>query len=161
MSRNDEREWSAAQSGKLHEARAKQRSDEGSKNDWNVRYGHPDKVEPNPQLTALVTINEAKFARFARDAARIVEGDKVEKLVVGVRPVLRGFRYGGNIRLPSTPRLFNCDALEVYVDGQRFTLHPGSDMEVGAATTARMEVEPTGRSTASIESVLCTFYGKP
>jgi len=88
--------------------------------------------------------------------------DKVEELVAGVRPVLRGFRYGGNIRLSKTPKLLNCDALEVYVDAQRFTLYPGSDMEVQAGATARMEVEPTGRSSqAAIESVLCTFYGKP
>jgi hypothetical protein len=90
-----------------------------------------------------------------------VEGDKVEELVVGVRPVLRGFRYGGNIRLSNAPKLANCDALEVYVDDRRFTLSPGSDMEVRAATTARMEVVPNGRSSASVESVLCTFYGRP
>jgi len=90
-----------------------------------------------------------------------MEDDKAEELVVGTRPVHRGFRYGGNIRFSKAPKLFNCDALEVYVDGQRFTLYPGSDMEIRAGTTARMEVQPIGRSTASIESVVCTFYWKP
>jgi hypothetical protein len=90
-----------------------------------------------------------------------MEKDKFEELVVEVRPVLRGFRYGGNIRVSKSPKLTNCEALQVHVDGQRFTLYPGSDMEMRAATTARMEVEPTARSTASIDSVLCTFYGKP
>src|SRR5262249_62054685 len=64
------------------------------------------------------------------------EYDKVEELVAGVRPVLRGFRYGGNIRLSKTPKLLNCEALEVYVDAQRFTLYPGSDMEVQAGAAA-------------------------
>jgi hypothetical protein len=106
-------------------------------------------------------MNKAALARWVRDGAGIVEGDKGEALVVGARPLLRGFRYGGNIRLSNTAKLFNCAALEVYVDGQRFTLYPGSDMEVRPGTTARMEVEPTARSRASIESALCTFYGKP
>jgi hypothetical protein len=92
---------------------------------------------------------------------RAEEKDKCEELTVHVRPVLRGFRYGGNIRVSKATKLTNCEALQVHVDGQQFTLHPGSDMEVRAATTARMEVEPTARSTASIDSVLCTFYGKP
>jgi hypothetical protein len=124
----------------------------------NLRHGRLEKADP--QSTALVPTNDATFARLVRDVAGLVEGDKVEEIVVGVRPVLRGFRYGGNIRFSNTAKCFNCDALEVYVDGQRFTLYPGSDMEVRAATTARMEVEPKGRSTASIEPILCTFYSK-
>ena len=126
----------------------------------NVRYGRLEKADPDPQSTALVATSGVTFARLVPDAAGLVEGDKVEEIVVGVRPVLRGFRYGGNIRLSNTAKRFNCDALEVYVDGQRFTLYPGSDMEVRAATTARMEVEPKGRSTASIDPILCTFYMK-
>jgi hypothetical protein len=78
-----------------------------------------------------------------------------------VRPLHRGFRYGGKIRISRMPNLNNCDALEVYADGQRFTLYPGSDMEVRPGTTVRMEVEPIARSAASVEPVLCTFYGKP
>jgi hypothetical protein len=155
MSRNEdpekqEPEWGWAQSN-LHKALLS----------GKIRYGHLEKANPEQQSTALVTMNDAALARLVRDGAGIVEGDKVEELVVGVRPVLRGFRYGGNIHLSNTAKLFNCAALEVYVDGQRFTLYPGSDMEVRPGTTARMEVEPTARSTASIESVLCTFYGKP
>jgi hypothetical protein len=93
-------------------------------------------------------MNDAALARLVRDGAGIVEGDKVEELVVGVRPVLRGFRYGGNIRLSNTAKLFNCAALEVYVDGQRFTLYPGSDMEVRPSTTARMaDLAGSSRST--------------
>ena len=103
-----------------------------------------------------------KRARSRRQFLHGSAPSKVEELLVEVRPTVRGFRYGGNIRLSKTPKLLNCDALEVYVDAQRFTLYPGSDMEVQAGATARMEVEPTGRSSqAAIESVLCTFYGKP
>ena len=154
MSRNKGREWGWAQS-------FKQFSEDDSGSDWNVRYGHLDKACSDPQPPSLVTMIGTKFARLVRDEAGIVEGDKVEELVVGVRPVLRGFRYGGNIRLSSATKLSNCDALEVYVDGRRITLPPGSDMEVYAAATARMEVEPKGRSSASIDPVLCTFYRKP
>jgi len=97
-----------------------------------------------------------------RSVARQTEyGDKVEELVVGLRPLHRGFRYGGNIRLPEAMmKLSNCDALEVYVDGgQQFTLHSGSDMEVRPGTTVRMEVERKGRtSSATIAPVVCTFY---
>jgi hypothetical protein len=50
-----------------------------------------------------------------------------------MRPVLRRFRYGGNIRLSRAPKLNNYDALEVYVDGRRL---------------------------ASSESGICTFHGK-
>jgi hypothetical protein len=89
------------------------------------------------------------------------EKDKVEELLVEVRPTLRGFRYGGNIRVSKASKLANCEGLQVYVDGQQFTLYPGSDMEMKTAATARMEVEPIARLAASIESVLCTFYGKP
>jgi len=89
------------------------------------------------------------------------EKDKIEELLVAERPTLRGLRYGGNIRLSMMSKLANCEALQVHVDGQRFTLYPGSDMEMRAAATARMEVEPIARSTASIDPVLCTFYGKP
>jgi hypothetical protein len=88
-------------------------------------------------------MNEAALARLVRDGAGIVEGAKGEELMVAARPVLRGFRYGSNIHLSNTAKLFNCAALEVYVDGQRFTLYPESDMEVRPGTTARMEVEPT------------------
>jgi hypothetical protein len=47
--------------------------------------------------------------------------------------------------------------LEVYVDGQQFTLY--SDIEVRPGATVRMEVKPKPRGLASIESGLCTFYG--
>jgi hypothetical protein len=86
-----------------------------------------------------------------------VEHDKVEEIAVDVRPVLRGFRYRGNIRLSRAPKLNNFDALEVYVDGQQFTLY--SDIEVRPGATVRMEVKPKPRGLASIESGLCTFYG--
>jgi hypothetical protein len=145
-----ERERGWAQRGKLPEVLVS----------GSMRYGNIEKADPDPQSTALVMSNGAAIARLVRDAGP-GEGDKVEEIVVGVRPLLRGFRHGGNIRLCNTAKLFNCAALEVYVDSQRFTLYPGSDMEVRPSTTARMEVEPTARSTASVESVSCTFYGKP
>jgi hypothetical protein len=153
-----DRERDQVQSGKLHEAVF---SAENSQHDWSVQYGYLDKAGADQPSTALVAMNGTNLARFVRDEVGVAEGDKIEEIAVGVRPVLRGFRYGGNIRISKAPKLFNCDALEVYVDGQRFTLPPGSDMEVRAASTARMEVQPMARSTASIEQVFCTFYGKP
>ena len=81
---------------------------------------------------------------------RVDESDRAEELVVEGRPLLRGFRYGGNIHLSKTAKFTNCEALEVYVDGQRFTLYPGSDMEVRAGSTARMEVESKRSTYAKI-----------
>jgi hypothetical protein len=72
-----ERELGLAQTGKLHEALLS----------GNIRYGHLEKTDPDPQSTALVTTNGAALARLVR-----VDGDKVEEIIVGVRPVLRGFR---------------------------------------------------------------------
>ena len=114
-----------------------------------------------PQSMETVTIDGAKFLRSVRDGTGTAELDKVEEIAVEMRPVLRGFRYGGNIRLSRAPKLNNCDALEVHVDGQWFTLYPGSDIEVRPGATVRMEVKPRARGLASIESGICTFYGKP
>jgi len=104
------------------------------------------------------------MANMSRDIGgmeRVDENDGVVELLVEARPLLRGFRYGGNIRLSKTAKFTNCEALEVYVDGQRFTLYPGSDMEVRAGSTARMEVESKRSTYARIEWVSCTFYGRP
>jgi hypothetical protein len=112
-------------------------------------------VERQP-VQLLETMRSVLLARQTE------HGDKVEELVVGVRPLHRGFRYGGNICLPEVMKLLNCDALEVYVDsGQKFTLYSGSDMEVRPGTTVRMEVERKGRSGATIEPIVCTFYERP
>jgi hypothetical protein len=113
-----------------------------------MTFDHQPVQRRDPILSVLLT-------------PQMERGDKVEELAVGTRPLHRGFRYGGNIRLPKTPKFTNCETLEVYVDGQRFTLYPGSDMEVRAGTTVRMEVESKVRSVPSIEPVFCTFYGKP
>src|SRR5215468_6038794 len=85
----------------------------------------------------FVTIDGEKFPRSVRDetGTSTAEHDKVEEIAVEMRPVLRGFRYGGNIRLSLAPTLNNCDALEVHVDGQWFTLYPGSDIEVRPGAT--------------------------
>jgi len=103
----------------------------------------------------------AKMSRDIGGMERVDENDGVVELLVEGRPLLRGFRYGGNIRLSKTAKFTNCEALEVYVDGQRFTLYPGSDMEVRAGSTARMEVESKRSTYARIEWVSCTFYGRP
>jgi len=113
-----------------------------------------------PQSMELVTIDGDKFLRSARDETG-TSTDRVEEIAVEMRPVLRGFRYGGNIRLSLAPTLNNCDALEVYVDDRWFTLYPGSDIEVPPGATVRMEVKAKARGLASIQSGVCTFYGKP
>jgi hypothetical protein len=116
-----------------------------------------------PQSMEFVTIDGDKFPRSVRDEAgtSTAEHDKVEEIAVEMRPVLRGFRYGGNIRLSLAPTLNNCDALEVYVDDRWFTLYPGSDIEVPPGATVRMEVKAKARGLASLQSGICTFYGKP
>ena len=71
-----EREKRGERSGKLHdwavelEALAQHLYAEDRENGWKVRYGYVDRV-PDSQLTALVAIDGAEFARFVRDGTGI------------------------------------------------------------------------------------------